>query len=197
MPLEVELKSVVDDVDAARRRLEDAGARLLFDGQLEDRRYDTPDRRLTARDEVLRLRIYRDGHGAWASLDWKGPAREDAGYKVRDELVTRAENPDELAAILERLEYDVIAEIDRYVSQYAFERAVIRFERYPRMDALVEVEGPPTSIERAIAALGLPRAGFSSDRLPAFMERFELRTGERAAVSARQLVKDPLASTDG
>jgi predicted adenylyl cyclase CyaB len=197
MPLEVELKSVVDAVDATRRRLEDAGARLLFDGQLEDRRYDTPDRRLTARDEVLRLRVYRNGDDAWGSLDWKGPAREDAGYKVRDEITTRAEDPVALAAILERLQYDVIAEIDRHVSQYVFDRAVIRFERYPRMDTLVEVEGPPSSIERAITALGLPRSGFSAERLAAFMERFERRTGERAAVSVRQLARDSSASTDG
>ena len=68
-----------------------------------------------------------------------------------------------LAAILERLGYTVIAEIDRDVAQYAFDDAVVRFERYPRMDALVEVEGPPGAIERAIEALGMPRAGFSAD----------------------------------
>jgi len=197
MPLEVELKSVVDDVDAARRHLEAAGARLVFDGQLEDRRYDTPDRRLAGRDQVLRLRVYRDDHGARASLDWKGPAREDAGYKVRDEISARTADPIELAALLERLEYDVIAEIDRHVTQYALERATVRFERYPRMDALVEVEGPPASIERAIAALGLPRNGFSTDRLTAFVERFERRTGERAAVSARQLTDGIRGSVDG
>ena len=65
------------------------------------------------------------------------------------------------------------------------------------MDALVEVEGPPGSIEQAITALGIPRAGFSADRLVAFIERFERRTGERAAVSVRQLTDDFSASTDG
>jgi hypothetical protein len=55
------------------------------------------------------------------------------------------------------------------------------------MDALVEVEGMPEDIERAIDTLGLPRSGFSADRLLAFVARFEARTGERAAICRRQL----------
>ena len=64
MPLEIERKRVVDDIDAARNRLE-------------------------------------------------GPTRENAGYKVRDEISAKTGDPVELAAILDQLEYDVIAEIDR------------------------------------------------------------------------------------
>lgn len=133
MPLEVELQSVVDDVDAARQRLEAAGARLVFDGQLEDRWYDTPNRRLAALGQVLRLPVYRDDNAARASTDRKGPTCESAGYKVRDEISAR---------------------------------------------------------------MGDPRAGFTAERLTAFVERLERRTGERAAVSTRQLADGSRVPTD-
>lgn len=196
MPREVELKSVVDDVAVCRRRIEAVGARMTFEGRLEDRRYDTTDRRLTTADEVLRLRAYNDAHGARAALEWKGPTRQDRGYKVRDEINATTSDPAELASILERLGYVVVGEIDRHVVQYALDNVVIRFEQYPRMDALVEVEGPPASIEEAIEALGMPRSGFTAERLPAFLARFEARTGLRAAINDRQLAADGTGSTD-
>jgi len=77
--------------------------------------------------------------------------------------------------------------IDREIVQYDLQGTMIRFERYPRMDDLVEVEGEPEEIERAIAILGLPRAGFNTDRLPDFVMRFEQRTGERALISDADL----------
>jgi adenylate cyclase class IV len=58
--LEVELKSIVDDMEHRRAAIEAAGAQLVFSGRLEDRRYDTADRTLTAADQVLRVRTYRD-----------------------------------------------------------------------------------------------------------------------------------------
>jgi predicted adenylyl cyclase CyaB len=196
MPREVELKSVVDDVAVCRRRIEAVGARMTFEGRLEDRRYDTTDRRLTTADEVLRLRTYNDAHGARAALEWKGPTRQDRGYKVREEINAKTSDPAELAAMLERLGYVVVGEIDRHVVQYALDNTVIRFEQYPRMDALVEVEGPPASIERSIEALGMPRSDFTAERLPAFIARFEARTGLRAAINDRQLAADGTGSTD-
>jgi len=197
MPREVELKSVVDDVAECRRRIERAGAELMFDGRLEDRRYDSVDRRLSGGDNVLRLRAYSDAHGVRATLEWKGPTRQEHGYKIRDELSARTADPANLAAILERLGYTVIAEIDRHVAQYTFDHAVVRFEMYPRMDALVEVEGPPAAIERAIEALGMPRDGFTAERLLAFVHRYEARTGVHAAISDRQLAGDAGTLADG
>ena len=187
MPREVEVKSVVDDVGVRRRRVEAAGGTLMFAGRLEDRRYDTVERSLTSRDHVLRLRTFRDAAGARATLDWKGPTAYEDGYKLREELTTDASDGDAVAAILERLGFRVTREIDREIAMYALGEAIVRFERYPRMDVLVEVEGPPAAIERAIDVLGLPRDGFTTDRLDAFVTRYQARTGERAAIADSEL----------
>jgi len=213
---EVELKSVVTDLDAARRRVEGAGGTLVFAGRLEDRRYDTRDRRLFASDHVLRVRVYRprsEGGSAWeagapagngggaagaarAYLDWKGPTRNTGGYKVREELSTQAADPEALAAILARLGYVVTREVDREIAHYDVGGTSVRFECYPRMDVLVEVEGTPEGIERTIGALGLPRSGFTADRLADFVARYEARTGERAALSQRELRGEALAERE-
>ena len=189
--LEVELKSVVDDLGARRRRVEAAGAVLRFAGRLEDRRYDTVDRSLRLRDHVLRMRMRRvPGEGlVRATIDWKGPTGEKDGYKVREELTVVVESPEMLAGMLGRLGYGITESIDRDIWEYELDGATIRFERYPRMDALVEVEGIPAAIERAVAATGLPRDGFSADRLSDFVRRFEERTKQRAALSDAVLAR--------
>jgi hypothetical protein len=63
----------------------------------------------------------------------------------------------------------------------------VRFEQYPRLDDLVEVEGTPEQIERAIAVLDMPREGFTTERLPDFVRRYEARTGARAALCKSDL----------
>ena len=188
--LEVELKSVVDDVDRCRAAVERAGARVVFAGRLEDRRWDTPDRAMFAKDHVLRVRVYRGGGHTRAELDWKGPTRRDGTYKLREELGTSISHPDALAEILELLGYEVSIAIDRVIVQYDLAGTMIRFEHYPRMDDLVEVEGTPEQIEQAIAVLGLARDGFTTDRLPDFVRRYEARTGGRAAISDADLTGD-------
>lgn len=185
--LEVELKSVVADLARCRLAVERAGASLVFEGRLEDRRWDTPDRAMAAKDHVLRVRVYRGGGHVRAELDWKGPTRRDATYKLREEIETPVTDPLALGEILEQLGYEVSIAIDRQIVQYDLDGAMVRFERYPRMDDLVEVEGTPEQIEDAINVLGLPREGFTTDRLPEFVQRYESRTGERAAISDAEL----------
>src|SRR6476661_11226231 len=184
---EVELKSVVDDFALRRSKVEGAGGTLIFEGGLIDVRFDTPNADLIRRDHVLRLRVYerngkREGH-----LDWKGETRYENGYKVRDEISTSVGDPDVFAAILANLGLRTVREIEREIAQYSLAGATVRFERYPRMDDLVEVEGTPEEIEEAIGLLGLPREAFTSGRLADFVMAFERRTGLRAAVSMREL----------
>lgn len=182
---EVELKAVVDDIEKRRELVEKAGATLEFDGRLIDRRYGDSGGRLVLIDHVLRLRIYETDRGRTGHLDWKGPTQYDRGYKVREELSTDIGDPEVLAQILESLGYSVILEIDRRIWQYKLGQATIRFERYPEMDDLVEVEGPPESIEKGIAALGIGRTSFNADRLTDFVARYESRTGKSAVLSNR------------
>ncbi len=192
---EVELKGAVDDPARALAELKAAGGTLVYAGRLEDRRYDTPDRQLALRDHVLRLRVYRGTTGttgavARALLDFKGPTGYAEGYKVREEHSVQAGDADELARILEQLQYVVTREIDREIEQYTLAGATVRFERYPRMDVLIEVEGEPETIEHAIAAMGLARDRFTTGRLPDFVRAYEERTGERAAICDRELTGD-------
>ena len=185
--MEVELKSVVDDWQHRRALLERAGARLTITGRLRDRRYDTADRTRSAREHVRRLRATEVDGDARAELDWKGPTRKEGGYKQREELGVPTGDPATLALVLERLGYQVITAIDREIVQYDLDGTTVRFERYPRLDDLVEVEGTPDGIERAIAALGLPREGFTTARLTDFVARYEARTGTAAAINDEQL----------
>ncbi len=187
---EVELKAVVEDLAGTRKRLEKAGARLAFEGSLSDSRYDVESRELEVRDEVLRVRRYETPGSSKTYLDWKGPTETQDVYKIREEISTLVEDFESLARILENLGFIVTMEIDREIAQYELGSATIRFETYPRMDVLVEVEGEPDSIELAIEALGMARGQFNSDRLPMFVERFEQRTGVRAAICHREMEGD-------
>jgi len=188
--LEVELKAVVDDIAARRERLVAAGAEAVFSGKMCDLRYDTRERALAAGDHVLRVRVYEDEKGESAHLDWKGPTLILLGFKAREELTTEITDVAGLTAIIEALGYVVTREIEREVFVYRLGEATVRFERYPRMDDLVEVEGPPPAIEHAIETLGMGRESFTAERLPDFARRFESRTGERAALCASELVGD-------
>lgn len=185
--LEVEVKAVVDDVAARAARLTVAGAEKIFSGRMRDLRYDTVDRSLAAVDQVLRIRVYESVTGNTAHFDWKGATQIDSGLKSREELTTGVTDVAGLTAIVEALGYVVTREIEREVWIYRVGGATVRFERYPRMDDLVEVEGSAAAIESAIAVLGMDRAAFTAERLPDFARRFEERTGQRAALCDAEL----------
>lgn len=187
---EVELKAVVPDEGAARARLAAASARLLFEGTSHDRRYDYPTRALASRDTVLRLRVEHGPARARAILECKGAASVQLGYKVREEIGSEVADAAAVHAILTSAGLDVIRETERDVSIFDVGGAAVRFERYPRMDVLVEVEGTPEQIEGAIRVLGIPRSAFTAEALASFVQRYERRTGVRAAICRRELAGD-------
>ena len=184
---EVELKALVDDVAKRRKNVEAAGAELSFEGRISDRRYDFPSQDLSSRDEVLRTRTYIGNTSTKSFLDWKGPTESRDVYKVREEISMPVDDVAVLETILQKLGLQVVAEIDREIAQYQLADATIRFEIYPRMDTLIEVEGEPSAIEAAIEATGIPRGTFSNRRLADFVADFEHRTGVQAAICDRDL----------
>jgi adenylate cyclase class IV len=188
--VELELKAIVADPIALRVRLLAAGARPGFRGLMQDQRFDRGET-LTARDEVLRLRTYRSEEGSVRTeVGWKGPVTVSSqGYKQRTELeyemVSRGAAPP--AALLQALGFAVVHQIDRYVEYYELHQATVRLEWYPRMDALVEVEGAGAAIEAAIAATGLSRSLFTPQSLAEFVTQYQSRTGHPGLTSVPEL----------
>jgi len=196
MHQELELKAVVSDPDAFRRRLRAAGAVPRFAGRMTDLRYDRAGE-LATRDEVLRVRTFHHPDGIEAILAWKGPTmRSPDGYKLREEielpLSPAAADPGRLLAALG---YQPVHAIERDVEVYRLGDATARLETYPRMDVLLEVEGEPAAIEHAIAASGIPRNEFTADSLADFVRRFEVRSGGPAVLATSRVV--PAATGTG
>jgi adenylate cyclase class IV len=183
---ELELKAVVPDPAQLHSALRKAGATLEWTGVMADRRYDRAGQ-LAGRDEVLRVRRYQGSDGMIRSeLAWKGPTeRSPEGYKRRQEIELAVADGDP-SALLRALGFVEVHAIDRRIEQYRLDGTMIRVERYPRMDVLVEVEGTPAGIERAIAASGIPRTAFLPDALTDFVGRYEA-AGRQAAVSVAAL----------
>jgi adenylate cyclase class IV len=186
MVAELELKAVVPDPETLRVRLRAAGAIAGFRGRMIDRRYDRAGE-LAARDEVLRIRTYQHPDGSTESvLAWKGATgRSPDGYKLRQEieLAVRSERGS-AERLLGALGYTAVHLIEREVEIHRVHEATVRLERYPRMDALVEVEGDPDAIERAIEVTGIARGTFTAEPLSEFIRRFEARTGAPARISS-------------
>ena len=186
MLAELELKAVVPDPEALCARLRRAGAIPGFRGRMTDRRYDRAGE-LAARDEVLRIRTYHHPDGSTESvLAWKGATgRSPEGYKLRQEIELAVRSGRGAAErLLGALGYAPVHLIERDVEIYRVEEATVRLERYPEMDSLVEVEGDPDTIERAIVVTGIPRGDFTPEALSEFVRRDEARTGTPARLSA-------------
>ncbi len=87
MPLETEIKFRVDDPDALGLRLDAAGFRLQTARSFESNvLYDTPDRRMRARTEILRIRNYA---GCWTlthkRLPTDGPGEDRHKHRIETE----------------------------------------------------------------------------------------------------------------
>ncbi|HTT68150.1 MAG TPA: class IV adenylate cyclase [Gemmatimonadales bacterium] len=187
---EVELKALVERPAEVAARIETRGAVRTFRGRMSDHRYDLPSRALESRDEVLRVRTFTAACGSAprpAEVAWKGPTRQASGYKEREELEFAVADSGPVEAILAHLGLTVIDAIDRCVEVYRMDDAALRLEWYPRMDVLLEVEGPPAAIEAAVAATGMPRTAFTADRLVDFGVRYQRRTGTAPALNLEGL----------
>jgi adenylate cyclase class IV len=181
---EIELKAVVADPVAVMRRLTSAGAILVFQGMMHDRRYDR-NGELTLRDEILRTRRLVGEDGSQVSvLGWKGVTRvSPEGYKLRDEREYKIEGGASPDVLLRILGYSVTYMIDREIEMYHLDEAIIRVEHYPLMDVLIEIEGTPVAIENAVRVTGIPRSEFTPEAFSEFVTRYEARTGTRARVA--------------
>ena len=176
---EIELKFAVDDVSAFRKTVQGLGLRLETERTFESNTlYDTPDRSLRARTEVLRLRNY----GTRCILTHKRPPdgySGDVRYKTRVETETSIDDCSAMAEIFSRLGYTAVFRYEKYRTEWAAERGHLVLDETP-IGVWAELEGPTEWIDEMLARLGINPEACSTASYGTLFSTWKKSTGSPA-----------------
>jgi adenylate cyclase class 2 len=151
---EIEVKIPVASLAPVREKLQAAGAALRAAVHDESNvLFDDADRKLSGSRRTIRLRRA----AGRAILTYKGPARFQAGAKVREERETDVSSPEEAQAILAGLGLQPRFRYDKRREEWDCEGAMVALDETP-IGLFIEVEGDPPTIRRVVALLGLDPA---------------------------------------
>jgi len=152
---EIELKFPVDDVVALRLKAIELGFWLETERTFESNTlYDSPDRSLRARKEILRIRWY----GQKCTLTHKRKSQVgDAGvkYKTRIETETVVEDGDALAEIFCQLGYCAAFRYEKFRTEWGAEGGGHLVLDETPIGVWAELEGAPAWIDAMLDKLGV------------------------------------------
>jgi adenylate cyclase class 2 len=159
MPIETEIKFRVTDLDGLAQRLQAAGFTLHTPRAFESNvLYDTPDRRMRARTEILRIRGYA---GRWTVTHKRIPGSgigEDR-HKHRVETETEVADGAALAEIFRSLGLVPAFRYEKWRAEWTDGEGRCVVDETPIGD-YAELEGTAEWIDRAAARLGVDPAQY-------------------------------------
>lgn len=163
---EIEVKFIIDDLQATRQRVVALGARLLVPRTHEDNlRFDTDDARLRQQGYLLRLR-----HDRRQVLTFKEPApTDDPAFKVRREYEVEVSDFDQTRAVLEKLGFMPVFRYEKYRETFGYQGAEIMLDETP-CGTFVEIEASRQAIRTLAARLDLD---FEARLTASYSEIFE------------------------
>lgn len=150
--LEVEVKFLVRDLTAVRRRLLDLGATVTKERVFErNLRFDTSGQSLRSQDKLLRLR-----QDTAVTVTFKGMTDAQAGSeaRVREELEFEADDFDIVALVFRRLGFQPVQTYEKYRETFALDDVEVVLDEMPYGD-FVELEGEEADLKTAVVDLGL------------------------------------------
>ena len=154
MAVETEIKFRVAEVDELARRLDAAGFRVVTPRAFESNvLYDTPDRCMRARTEILRIRNY---DGRWVVTHKRlpdGSAGEDR-HKHRIETETEVADGNVLAEIFVSLGLTAAFRYEKWRTEWSDGEGHCVVDETP-IGNYAELEGASDWIDRAAARLGV------------------------------------------
>jgi adenylate cyclase class 2 len=174
---EIELKFPVADVRLFRADAEELGFVMVTERTFESNTlYDTDDRQLRARKQILRLREY----GGRCTLTHKRQAEgvEDLRYKTRIETESRVEDCAALAEVFAQLGYRPVFKYEKYRTEWRADGGVMVLDETP-IGVWAELEGAPDWIDRMIEAMGVVET--STDSYGKLFMKWKAETGSPAA----------------
>jgi len=179
---EIELKFPVSSLGDLEQRLAELGFRLDTPRTFESNvLYDTPDRSLRAKGELLRVRQYGE---RWVVTHKRHPEDEDAAsrFKVRIETESEVSDGEALAEIFSRLGFEPAFRYEKYRSEYSHPRACaghVVVDETP-IGVYAELEGPTGWIDQTLVALGVDAADCLTESYGRLFNAWKKRTGSPA-----------------
>lgn len=163
---ETEVKLRVADLRALRKRLSDLGAESLGRVHEYNTLFDTPDRALARRGELVRLRLVTDqAERQAATLTFKGPSVAAGPYKVREESEHRVADPELFQQALEALRLQPFFRYEKYRTTFRIPGLAgvqVELDETP-IGNFVELEGEPEAIDRAARQLGYSKRDYVTE----------------------------------
>jgi adenylate cyclase, class 2 len=154
MPIETEIKFAVDDLAAFAARLEAAGFRLETPREFEHNvLFDTPDRAMRARTEILRVRQYG---GKWVVTHKRLPDASpgEDRHKHRVETETEVADGHAIAEIFQSLGLVAAFRYEKWRSEWTDGQGHCVLDETP-IGNFAELEGTPMWIDGTAARLGV------------------------------------------
>ena len=161
MAVETEIKFRIADLDALALSLQSAGFRVETPRSFESNvLYDTPDRRLRSRTEILRIRSYA---GRWVLTHKRLP---DSGpgalpgidrHKHRIETETEVASGDALSEVFRSIGLVPAFRYEKWRTEWSDGRGHCVVDETP-IGNYAELEGAPEWIDRTAATLGIDPA---------------------------------------
>lgn len=183
---EIELKLPISDSADFESRLRAQGYRVDTPRTFEHNTlYDTPDRALRARREILRIRQY----GPVATVTHKrmssdtGPI-DQTRYKLRIETETTVADPTALADIFAEIGYAPVFTYEKYRTEWSQSlstevTAHLVLDETP-IGTFAELEGPPAWIDETLAKLGINHVSCTIESYGKLFLDWKHRTGSPA-----------------
>jgi adenylate cyclase class 2 len=161
MPIETEIKFRVDDLVNLTQRLQAAGFTLRTPRSFESNvLYDTPDRQMRARTEILRIRSYA---GRWTVTHKRLPddrPGEDK-HKHRIETETEVSDGDALATVFLSIGLVAAFRYEKWRTEWQDGEGHCVVDETP-IGNYAELEGSPAWIDRTAALLGVHASQYST-----------------------------------
>ncbi len=180
MAIETEIKFLVPDLPALAQRLQAAGFTLLTPRSFESNvLYDTPDRRMRARTEILRIRSYA---GRWTVTHKRLPddrPGEDS-HKHRVETETEIADGSALAQVFLSLGLVPAFRYEKWRTEWHDAEGHCVVDETP-IGNYAELEGPAAWIDRAALRLGIRPADYITLSYGRLFDQWRALHGSSAA----------------
>lgn len=173
---EIELKFSVDDIAALRSAVSGLGLTLRTERSFESNTlYDTPNRDLRQKRQLLRLREY-NGHCVVTHKRMSESGSEDPRYKTRIETETEVAECASLAEIFTQLGFATVFRYEKFRTEWDAEGGGHLVLDETPIGTWAELEGEPHWIESMLSQLGVEQSRCSTESYGALFLRWKEET---------------------